>query len=1040
MTIKNNKKAFGSKERALKRKQRSKDIIKHVEYQINDLLPELSKSKINIDKARYRNQMYKLDQELQKKYPAVNEYRIANNFLAKFINDGNKDQQWELDVPLFLVRIVRESPLRTEKWFDVSRGLNLWEQEWRKYLNTRPTYRCDDNQENILSALLISASFYGGLCLPEAISALANQLRDEPEPLMFCDGRYWVDLVFRSGSQADNVEIDDNGQTLRRWYPDKVSLVWIHHFLSKRESYSKNLEYLSPESCWKLIKNYMLLVDNKTGSPTKSFNLYCRSSIGVADRFSGVSLNQACIEFAVGKIPSASLPKEFQESVFKQSVYKEVSCQSLEGLYQFPNKRDQKKSPIKSISGCEPLISQIRKALKPMLIDRKKNTRHKAKTELGKIPEHHGYGPISILILWLSYLLEERKLKVSTVYKYYNSIGKEWILKTLDCDIYDFDEEDFEGLYLSMLDGDISDKTKYFKAGCLERFHLYAHRNFDLPLLNVSLGVDKTTKKFVRAGFITENLFEAFCKSLENSNAKELHTKHCLLMIYILAFRTGLRRSELLKLRIKDIENSNISWLYVRNNKFGDNKSTSASRKIPLAILLKPHEKAQFDVFLSERKLLTKFSNDALLFSFPLTPHLPLDGNWVSVIAKFFLEKISDLPIIFHHFRHTALSRLQVVLENDPIQIKTISSYSSEQVKNIQTFFGCCEKQQNKRDVYWILAGIAGHLNPGTTFANYLHFTDLILANKLDKADVYYSKSGLREISNLSSHSITRLINQKSLSSQLININAFQIPIINNLKNFRVLIKTTHNVETTVLETNFKLKKIQVTIELCHAVLKEAEKNATLFELAVKFSLEEDVIHQWITNAKALAELKTSKNKLRLFSIYKADTENGFPLAPPLPQSTAELKDANQAITILRKLFVKEEANIKWCIGYYLSNTNRSSSGLNFDKQKDLKRFLKLMLKVFPDKRWNLRLKLLESIPKEIQVKQWKKISENCNFTISKTTVKRKTQFSYGQLELFLSHPDEQKCINRIKNGVLYKKYSTNTMSFIFHMIAIMKS
>ena len=130
-------------------------------------------------------------------------------------------------------------------------------------------------------------------------------------------------------------------------------------------------------------------------------------------------------------------------------------------------------------------------------------------------------------------------------------------------------------------------------------------------------------------------------------------------------------------------------------------------------------------------------------------------------------------------------------------------------------------------------------------------------------------------------------------------------------------------------------------------------------------------------------------------------------------------------------------------ITYLLNTTNTSSSGLTFTSPKDLKRFLNIGMVVFSKNRWRLRLKLLQSSSDEVQIKKWQTACKECTLEIMPDKVQRKSAFPYGRLELFLKHPAEQKRIADLKQkdkGENYNKYSTNTLRYIFHMIAIMRA
>lgn len=1045
--IKKNIKAYGSKERREKHKHRKLAIYKHVDYLISRFLPELNKQIVNIQKERYLTQLTLLIEALEKKYTSFYDYRIANNYLATSINDGNKKKKCLLEVPAYITHITREAPLRTEKWFTTSRELNNWEKKWQSSIESSPATQPKQTEEELLSAVLISAALYGGLCLSEAIVALANQLNNIQVPLNVDANKCWIDLVFISGSQACNVRVDDNCKTLRRWYPDPISLTRIYHFLSIKSAPSLIPKRLTKDTCWKRMRAYLVDIDDEKGKKFKNFNLFCKAAIGVVENSKGVYINEAMVEYAVGKVPSASLPTSFQTVVTQNSVFNGVAHKPLDNYKQSSSNPKKQKRQSPKINGYESIIYEIRQAIRPKLSSGVKNTVPKATTALELLLNETQTMPLEILISWFVFLFENKILKkVSSAYQYFSLVGKEWILGTLNCDLYAFDESDFQNLYTSLLDSEtmtekISDKVDRF-----EQLHQFAHRDFGLEYMDSIYPTNerKRKKSYVRAGFITENAFAAFIYSIQLAEYNDSLAKEGLILLYVIAFRAGIRRGELLKLRLKDIEHSDESWLYIRNNKYGDNKSTSASRKIPLSLLLTLEEKAQFDQYLRKKLAITKNHQNALLFSLSQTTHIPLDGGWVSSIAKDFLHEITKLPIVFHHFRHSALSRIQVVLENDTDLIEKLTAYTPQQVINIQSIFGSLDQAQNKRDLYWALAGIAGHLTPETTFAHYLHFSDRLLANKIDTAKRSFSASAIREISGLSSHSITRTCNSKFLDQDDIQLNNFQPLLLERLKPFAQKIIISSNSKTNSpmppVSTPFETKK---TIELCHAVLKQVEQGASLYELSRHFYLDESVITSWITQAQKIAALTTSKNKSRVFSKDKALTVIKDPLAPALPQSKAELIDAGKAIKILRSIYKEQEREINWCIHYLLNNTNTSSSGLTFTSPKDLKRFLKISMLVFPINRWRLRLKLLKSSSDAVQIKKWQTAYKKYSLEIKKENVQRKSVFPYGKLELYLKHPIEKKRIDDLKKndkGEKCKKYSTNTLRYIFHMIAIMKS
>lgn len=1025
---------FGTKERALKRKKHQQSIEKHTRHLIAGFLPELTKSQVNISSDHYKRQVTKLLQKIEDDYTTINDLRIARNYLAKLINNGNKDEKWLLDVPSYIYRVQREKPFRTEKWFKLSKSLNHGVTLWFDALQKRSAATKPLTPEQMLGNTLISAAFFGGLCIAEALVALRKQLLEENKPLTQTAENTWVDLTFDGKTQAHNIIINDKSATLRRWYPDNLTLAWINHFLNIRSAIKTD----ETPTAWHLVREQLTDMDQSFKKNIKSLKHFAESAVGVTEQIEGVRLNQAMIQYLVGKIPSASLPHINHNLLVIKPSFSAINNVQDE-LTRIPptSGLSQSRNHITLTSNYERTVTLIKASLSPKQNGSNKNTPKAAIAQLETIEPNQYPKPLSTLIKWLISLLAENK-KVSTVSRYFSAIGKPWLAATATIDIDDLDSEDFESLYRDILDTQLSEKNRRYMAGRFNQFHLYLSRNHDLPVLISSLDdTASQSRPFIRVGFIPEQAFAAFIQSIGKMPATH-RKKQSLQCLYIIAFRCGLRRGELLKLRLQDIEPSSERWLFVRNNRYGNNKSSSALRKVPLSVLMTTEETKLFEDYLAYKRSLDD-SSQALLFSQEQGAHIPLDGNYISTLVKSLLSKITGFPLIFHHFRHTALSRLQIVLEDDKELIKEIISYPEEQIKKIKRALGGFDNSQVKRDIYWAIAGFAGHLTPETTFSNYLHFTDRIAANKLKGAQHHLSINLLKQISGLSSNMFTRTLGDKVLAKHPVDINLFADTLYKQLKKHSKKVspqKTKKADKYNVQNENvvYLSNRQTPTAEICLAVLQEAEQKATMHELVLKFNLEEELISRWLTKAKDIANLMTSKKKSRIFSRYKAETPIDEPLAPSLPQTNDELLEATLAIEKLRALYPENKERIKWCIEYFINNTNTSKPGIVFSSPDDLKRYLDIVVQLFPKNRWRLELSPTKSKNTKALLKQWKVNTHQIPIKLDASQLLGKAQYPRGRLTMTLSHPLEYELIKEHE----INRYSTNVLAYIFHLLWIM--
>ncbi|GAA6186650.1 site-specific integrase [Aliiglaciecola sp. NS0011-25] len=1025
---------FGAKERAHKRRKHQQAIEKHIHYLIADLLPELTKSHVIISSDRYKRQIVKLLRKIEVDNSSMNDLRIARNYLAKFINDGNKDEKWLLAVPPYIHRVQREKPLRTEKWFKLSKSLNQWVTQWFDALQKRGATEKPLTSEQVLANTLISAAFFGGLCIAEALAALRKQLLEENKPLTQTVETIWIDLTFDSKAQAHNAFINDQSVTLRRWYPDNLTLAWINHFLNLRNTVKTE----DVPTAWHLVRQQLTDIDQSCRKIVKSLQQFAECAVGVTEQIEGVRLNQAMVQYLIGKIPSASLPHINHNILFEQPSFSAINNVQDE-LTRIPaaNGLSQSRNHIALASNYERVVTMIRACLSPKQNGSNKNTPKAAIAQLQKLEPNQYPKQLSTLIEWFISLLAENK-KVSTVSRYFSAIGKPWLAATATIDIDDLDSQDFEFLYRDILDSQLSEKNRRYMAGRFNQFHLYLSRNHDLPVLTSSLdGTSSHSRPFIRSGFIPEQAFTAFIQSIEKKPVTH-RKKQSLQCLYIIAFRCGLRRGELLKLRLQDVESSSERWLFIRNNRYGNNKSSSALRKVPLSVLMTMEEAKLFENYLAYKRALDN-SSQALLFSQEQSAHIPLDGNYVSTLAKTLLSQITDFPFIFHHLRHTALSRLQILLEDDNELIKEIISYPEEQIKKIKKTLGGFDNHEVKRDIYWALAGFAGHLTPETTFSNYLHFTDCIVANKLKGAQHTIPINLFKQISGLSSNIITRTIGDKALTENPVDINLFANTLYKRLEKY---CQKTCPPETKLDDSDNTQNDNAVYLrprhspnpKVCLSVLQAAEQKATMHELVLRFNLEEELINRWLTKAKDIAKLMTSKNKSRIFSRYRAGTPIGEALAPSTPQSNEELQEADLAIDKLRSLYKENKSKINRSINYFINNTNTSKPGILFLSPEELDLYLGILVQVFPKNRWRLKLSPVKNRDASELLKQWKSKSHNIPIAIDTSTVLGKNKYPEGRLTVTLSHPSE----GEFKKEYKVSQYSTNVLTYIFHLLWIM--
>jgi hypothetical protein len=463
-------------------------------------------------------------------------------------------------------------------------------------------------------------------------------------------------------------------------------------------------------------------------------------------------------------------------------------------------------------------------------------------------------------------------------------------------------------------------------------------------------------------------------------------------------------------------------------------------RKLPITALLTPEENALFTSYLNERKSTVSNSPKSLVFSKSLTPTLPFDGNSISNLVSSILKKMANTALSFHHLRHSALSRLHLIIEGMDSLIERYTSYSKEQAQLIRTLLLTKNNEQVHRDNYWALAGIAGHATPETTFANYLHFVDRVLFERLSKSSIQFSITEIKNISAISSNYLTRHCKKEQISPESIPIYSLYQKMVKDISPFsrETTLTKNDNSQLSMQEDEIYDQKQTLNPLVCMKILKEAEQGASISTLVYKYQINEQIIEKWISNAKALTNKKTQQGKSRLFLDYSKSSTSTERLCPQKPPSKVELDDADIALVKLRSLYRDNKSVILWCVNYFINHTTRSSTAICFTKTAEFEKFIGFLIQVFPKKRWTIELLLTENTANLLA--KWRQVSQKIPIFVNmEKKLKNKKRFPEGKISLYLNHPDKNNIIEQKTSKIkCAKKYSTPTLRYIFHILAIM--
>ncbi|MFT0212212.1 tyrosine-type recombinase/integrase [Pseudomonas sp. F1_0610] len=1035
---------YGSRQRATDSKTAHKrysgQVRRQMELWIPEHLPVLLEGQ-HADNTVFLVQVRLFRAFLREQYNDLQRLKLAYEYLARTVARGNDEGYWALDIPSTIVSVPRSRSSRNHQFFKNGIEAAKLHRSWLGIIERSP--RVPSPYQSRLADVLISAAYYGGIGNPRALTSLANLLQTNSKPLQRIGEIIWLDLVWSGGRDPLNYKIQQDSsvgwQTLYRFYPDNRTLgliLSLQNHKNKREQQAAHNKPLEQNDVWSLIKTRLL--DGKHTTSINSLRAFCSGAQSVTEMLQDVDIPQALLECASGRVASTSLLPEQQRDWLLQ-VQPEQHTTAFDfqtiasSLFNSRRAREVKKEQAPhrvSDAIIDPLLVATRRALRSKDNGLKRSL-EQAIDELNDLLAECTSLNAQILIHWL--INRIGPLKLSSVYRYHIEVSSLWFYHTNEQllggqELDELDESELEHIYGQILASKDDAQSRNYLQGRLQDMHQFASEHYGLPPLNSFFSTTSVAEKQtqVRAGYIPEAFYQSMLKSMDALTGLEQDTVEGLKVLLILAYRTGMRRGELLKIRLSDIEESAEAWIYVVNNRYGNNKTDSARRKIPTYLLLQEGEFKQFQNYIGRRRSQNEHITNTLAFSDPHAVTTPHSGSMVSNLVKYLLTLYGLSDLTFHHLRHSALTNLMVVMHGSDSLTSQLTGYSLEHAELIRAELYCANPN-SQRDIYSAIAGLAGHLTPETTFLHYIHETSLLLWERLKQYNPELNISEARYFSGLSTEFINKHISQ---SEQSLKLSELRPEIIARLTSATDVINAATELEHTVAEKSIEAsKRHKATVTDCYSALKDIEDGDSIAVTAIRYALAERQITNWFEAAKWLQSLKTSRGNRRLFPKNLKATVLGIPLLPARVQDKATTNEVDKTINQLRQLYIDDRDEMLWCMQYWIYNTSQSRAGIRFTDPKDLKRFIKTLHSVIPYSRWYLRL-LVTPQSTLADLEEWR--IRRINNPVEQPVKTGKTIQAY----LTLRHADEKNILASHKKSM--NQYSSTLLKYVFHMLAIM--
>lgn len=198
-------------------------------------------------------------------------------------------------------------------------------------------------------------------------------------------------------------------------------------------------------------------------------------------------------------------------------------------------------------------------------------------------------------------------------------------------------------------------------------------------------------------------------------------------LLVVLAFRLGMRRREILNLRVGDIDLAGEGRIHIRAYSGHTLKTSFSRRSLPIHPLLNIQERQWLEQACQSACRAKKMVPSANRL-FPKTEHDTLCRDAIKLLKKIG----GDNYLKLHHLRHSFASwmTLQVVFARHPEWADVFASYPEtySEMQNSPALIGTLLKPELIAGDFWIVPRLLGHSSYEVSVTNYVHTLDLATA------------------------------------------------------------------------------------------------------------------------------------------------------------------------------------------------------------------------------------------------------------------------------------------------------------------------
>lgn len=895
--------------------------------------------------AEFTRRWNKFDQSLKSAKIFQNHTFYGKSYNYALQEIQKKLDGYDLDIifPKYIVFEQRPKLFRDSDWFQEAKNVRTFYQLWMSSF--------ENNKEINIYDIFLSLVFHNAILQAPLLEFIIKKLVVGDLTIQSIYNLPFVRADFNKGGYSTNVrsnKIKDEKYTSQNIFLSPISATLLR--LYRLDDISLINHVLKSDGSIDIKVFYQKLLDHQKLYQTLPNNLegFLKASVYVCENHKNFNLPEYHLYLLLGVKKTYSLPVDNWQCI----LYERPKPSNIDILEEFDNHQQDKKNSknnehkrlVSQISGL--FKSENDQKISEKLFDKR------LQTNLAVLKEDNA--PINEVALLTWFVHKRLSNQPSSVQTYSNNITNRWLALTYGQNIDDFDEADFESLYAEIIALSRTTSAKNETAKLLDDFHEHLVNVYGAePVEPMSAG----SVAHVKAGYISETMFQAIlyvCKNLNINKEK----KDAIYVALILGQRFGMRIGEIAKLKLTEISGT-VEDIEVRNNIYGDNKTSSALRSLPIGLLLSPEELRVLTALYHRR---VEEKGQTLIAD---ASGQTIPKNQLSQMVSGLIKKVTGLSYLTaHNLRHSCLSNLQLLhflYDSETLN----NTAANESLKGLLPY-----KKADAWDIYYklfgsrksisnyIIAGVAGHSEPSVSFNNYIHFTDIQIGLQLWNLDYQLSE------------------NQKSYLLQLprrkqgFEVNEIYEYLLKKLK-----VEPLPRVEgkSKKYPSHYKEVEREFGFNEVAKILRSYYIHDDFQHLLKLYNISNDEFKKWHCRAKYLKESSEYQTKFGGSRLFSSEQKNL--LVPSYNLIAEDQKVMEEMERNFKRLYLskKHKEDLDWFIRYTLQNCEYTQNQIRFEDFEDFDRFLNCITNLLPKLLIHINIRNLESCTDKRLLEKWKK-------------------------------------------------------------------